>query len=276
LITHAHGGPAWPYPNAFAPYFDLWPYPFEVLAARGFAVFFPNYRGTHTYGRAIADATENAPIDDIVAGIDALVRAGVADPDRLGITGHSHGAWLGPLAMARYRTFRAGSFAEGVANQVVMYELMSGDANREIHDPIVGASLYDSPETYLEQSPDLQFAGLRTASLFEAGAYTAALYMLGFPKASQRAAMPTEFIVYPKTQHNLASPGLQAESASRNIDWFEFWLRGREDPDPEKAGAYDRWRSQRARLIHPRAGATPQRPSRSCPAERFDPPHEGQ
>ena len=51
-------------------------------------------------------------------------------------------------------------FAEGVANQAVMYELMSGDAYREIHDPIVGASLYESPGKYLEQSPDLQFAGL--------------------------------------------------------------------------------------------------------------------
>jgi hypothetical protein len=55
--------------------------------------------------------------------------------------------------------------------------------------------------------------------------------------------MPTEFIVYPKTQHNLASPGLQKESAIRNIDWFEFWLRGREDPAAAKVDQYRRWRA---------------------------------
>jgi hypothetical protein len=101
---------------------------------------------------------------------------------------------------------------------------MSGQANREIHDAIMGASLYDAPARYIEDSPDLKFAGLETASLFEAGAYTAGLLMLGFPKAATRAGMPTEFVVYPRTGHNLAIPSLMRESARRNLEWFERWL----------------------------------------------------
>ncbi|MGH8177869.1 MAG: prolyl oligopeptidase family serine peptidase [Steroidobacter sp.] len=226
LVTHVHGGPAFAYPNAFAPYFAYWPYPIEVYAEHGIAVFMPNYRGTHSYGRQIATGSNEQAIDDIVTGVRKLVAEGVVDEHRLGVSGHSHGAFVGPLAMARAKNFRAASFAEGVANSVVAYELMSEDANREIHDAIVGASLYEAPQRYLDESPDLHFAGLSTAALFEGGAYTAALYMLGFTKAASRAGMPTEFVVYPQTAHNIAMPKLQREAAERNLDWFRSWLLG--------------------------------------------------
>jgi dipeptidyl aminopeptidase/acylaminoacyl peptidase len=239
LVTHVHGGPAFPLPDAFVPYFDYWPYPLEALAERGIAVFLPNYRGTHTYGRAVAVAQGDEAIEDVVAGVDALVAAGTADPARLALTGHSHGALLGPQVMSRAKRFRAASFAEGSANSVVMYELMSEQANREIHDPILGASLYEAPQKYIADSPDLHFAGVSTATLFEAGAYTAAIHMLGFPKAARRAGMPTEFVVYPKTQHNLATPRLQQESATRNLDWLERWLLGRGERGAAGAAAQE-------------------------------------
>jgi hypothetical protein len=73
-----------------------------------------------------------------------------------------------------------------------------------------------------------------------------ALYMLGYPKAARRVGMPTEFIIYPKTGHNLAIPRLQREAAQRNLDWFEFWLRDRENADSEAAAQYARWRTLRA------------------------------
>jgi dipeptidyl aminopeptidase/acylaminoacyl peptidase len=187
-------------------------------------VFMPNYRGTHSYGTEVASGSDDEAIDDILTGVRALVDAGVADERRLGVSGHSHGALVGPLAMARAKNFRAASFAEGVANSVVAYELMSEDANREIHDPIVGSSLYEAPHRYLDESPDLHFKGLSTAALFEGGAYTAALYMLGFPKAASRAGMPTEFVIYPQTAHNIAMPSLQREAAERNLEWFRRWL----------------------------------------------------
>jgi dipeptidyl aminopeptidase/acylaminoacyl peptidase len=231
LITFVHGGPAFAFPNAYAPYLAMWPYPLELFASRGTAVFIPNYRGTHTFGRAIASGSDAQAVNDIVTGIQSLIASGVADERRLGVCGHSHGAMLGPRVMVAAKNFRASSFAEGVASSVVMYELMSGQANREIHDAIIGASLYDSPERYIDDSPNLQFTGLETASLFEAGAYTAGLLMLGFPKAAARAGMPTEFVVYPRTGHNLAIPSLMRESARRNLAWFELWLS--EHPNPQ-------------------------------------------
>ncbi|WP_149196317.1 S9 family peptidase [Luteimonas suaedae] len=245
LVTHVHGGPSFPFPDAFAAYFAYWPHPLEALAERGIAVFVPNYGGSHSYGMDVAARGGDLPLRDIATGVQALVDAGVADPARLGISGHSHGAYLGPLLMGRERIFRAASFAEGAASSVVMYELMNEYANREIHDAILGASLYEAPQRYLRDSPNLHFAGAATASLFEGGAYGTALFMLGFPKAARRAGMPAEFVIYPQTGHNLAAPQLQRESAERNLDWFDFWLNGREDPSPDKVARYARWRALR-------------------------------
>jgi len=250
MVTHVHGGPGFAYTNSFAPYFEVWPFPFEALASRGVAVFVPNYRGTQTYGRGFASPkrTDREPVDDIATGVKALVASGFADPQRLGISGHSHGGWLGPMVMTREHLFRASSFAEGSSNEMVNYELMPGDLNRQVHDPIsgLGASMWDDPTLYLEGSPDLHFKGVRTASLWEAGSRSLSVMMMGYPKVASHFGAPTEYVVYPRTGHNASLPHIQREIAERNLDWFTFWLQGTELPSPDKEAQYARWRQKRA------------------------------
>jgi dipeptidyl aminopeptidase/acylaminoacyl peptidase len=248
LVTFVHGGPGYAFANEFAPYFQVWPYPLEILAESGIAVFVPNYRGTQSYGMEIGSpATQDgAPADDIIAGIEHLIDSGIADAKRLGMAGHSHGAWLGPVALTRMKGIRATSFAEGISNLVMAYELMPGKLNRAVHDIKHGASLYDDPVAYLRQSPSLHFDGLSSANLFEGGAQSGAFFSLSFAKASLRQGLPTETIIYPQSGHNLASPKLLRESAVRNLDWFRFWLQGYKDPRPAKAAQYERWDKLRA------------------------------
>ncbi len=249
LITHVHGGPGFPYTDAFAPYFQVWPYPFELLAERGVAVFLPNYRGTSTYGRTIASPSrlDGEPVADIVSGIEHLIAAGVADPARLGITGHSHGAWLAPIVMARHQLFEAASFAEGTSNQVLNYLMMPGELNRWVHDPKSGqgSSLYENWRPYVEASADLHFQDVRSASLWEGGAQSLAVLMMAGAKGTRRAGAPTEFVIYPRTGHNLHLPNIQRESAERNLEWFAFWLQGEELRADEKPEQYIRWRALR-------------------------------
>jgi dipeptidyl aminopeptidase/acylaminoacyl peptidase len=243
MITMVHGGPTFPFTDAFAPYFYYWPFPFDAYVEHGIAVFVPNYRGTSTYGRKYQSPDDGArvPVEDIISGVRALIADGVADPERLGISGQSHGAWLGPLALTRLPIFKASSFAEGTANMGANYELLDGLANRELRDVEFGASLYDAPQRYIDLSPDLNFANVRSANLFEAGAYSQALEMLSFAKVSRHFGLPTEYIIYPRTAHNPSSPLIQRESAERNLDWFSYWLKGERDPDPAKAEQYSRW-----------------------------------
>jgi dipeptidyl aminopeptidase/acylaminoacyl peptidase len=247
LVTFVHGGPGYAFSDEFAPYFPVWPYPLELLALQGIAVFVPNYRGTQSYGWAVASpkTQDGAPADDIVTGIEQLIANGVADAKRLGVTGQSHGGWLGPIVMTRLKGVRASSFAEGISNMAMAYELMPGKLNRGVHDVKQGASLYDNPQDYLKQSPSLHFDGLTSANLFEGGAQSGAFFALSFAKASERQGLPTETVIYPNSGHNLSAPELMRESAERNLDWFRFWLQGSEDPAESKADQFRRWREMR-------------------------------
>ena len=99
-------------------------------------------------------------------------------------------------------------------------------------------SIRDNPDSLTRHHLSAPVDGLGTAVLFEAGAKSLAIAMMGSPKAARRASVPAEFVVYPETGHNIRIPGLQKESAKRNLDWFRFRLKGEEDANPTKADQY--------------------------------------
>jgi len=272
LLTYVHGGPSSPFPGRFAPSTSVWPYPFEVLALNGVAVFIPQYRGTKTFGgeRGYPKSMDAEPVDDVVSGIQALVRRGIADRARLGIAGHSHGAWLGAIVATRMNVFRAGSFAEGWSNQAVLFETHDGQLNREVHQRGIGElSFYEEPRRYLEMSPDLHMKNISLAALFESGSGAAAVQMLGMPKAMRHFGLPSEFVIYPATGHTVTTPSVQQESSERNFDWFRFWLLGKEDPGVTKRTQYMRWREMRSVRTQSETGGSQEDPSSESSANRI-------
>ena len=247
LLVFVHGGPGVPLTDGFSTYFAAWPYPFEALASHGVAIFEPNYRGTLGYGRNFEPKNlAGAPALDIILGIQHLEEMGVADSKRIAICGQSHGGWLGPLVMEKRNGFIAASFAEGTADQIGEYLAMSGMANRKIHDQVFGAAYYSDPSVYLEDSPDLHLEGVSTPMLAETGAWSSPEFGLDLTKAARHFGAPAEWVVYPRTGHNIDDPSLVREAANRNFAWFEFWLRG-ENPSGEvpasEAKLWKRWKA---------------------------------
>src|SRR5262245_46122658 len=116
LIVHLHGGPtaAWNYQLLYT-YLGH-----SLLPARGYAVFSPNYRGSTGYGdRFLTDLVgreNDIDVDDILKGVDALVQRGVADPERLGVTGWSNGGYLTNCLVATTTRFKAASSGAGIAD----------------------------------------------------------------------------------------------------------------------------------------------------------------
>jgi dipeptidyl aminopeptidase/acylaminoacyl peptidase len=109
-----------------------------VLAARGFFVLAPNYRGSTGRGAAFSRANERdlagRDFDDILAGIDHLVRLGLVDPDRVGIEGQSDGGYLAAWAATRHsRRFKAAVVNAGTSN-VISHRGVNYDA---LHSPEV-------------------------------------------------------------------------------------------------------------------------------------------
>lgn len=95
LITLAHGGPY----DRHADRLPLFWFPSaQWLATAGYAMFLPNPRGSqghgHEFAATVAGRVGREERTDILTGIDMLVAEGIADPDRLGIAGGSHGEFL--------------------------------------------------------------------------------------------------------------------------------------------------------------------------------------
>jgi dipeptidyl aminopeptidase/acylaminoacyl peptidase len=108
LLVYVHGGPSWQYTNMWLPLVQVW-------LNEGWVVLCPNYRGSTGYGKKFQEANRyvlgQADIADIVWGAKTLIRRGVADPNRIGITGASYGGYMTMVGLTRYPDF----FAAGSA-----------------------------------------------------------------------------------------------------------------------------------------------------------------
>ncbi|MFC3979355.1 S9 family peptidase [Streptosporangium jomthongense] len=107
LLLDVHGGPH----NTWAPIFDGVHLYHQMLAAKGWTVLTLNPRGSDGYGEAFYTAAVGAwgiaDTDDFLSPIDDLVAEGVADPDRLGLTGYSYGGYVSCWLPTRTDRFRA-------------------------------------------------------------------------------------------------------------------------------------------------------------------------
>jgi dipeptidyl aminopeptidase/acylaminoacyl peptidase len=122
LVVEIHGGPATLYGWSL-----MWEW--QVLAASGISVYACNPRGSQGYGQAfltanVADWGEG-PMRDVMAGVDALVDDGLADPDRLGVTGGSYGGYLTSWIVGHTDRFRAAVTCRSVNDMVS--QMLSGD-----------------------------------------------------------------------------------------------------------------------------------------------------
>ncbi len=92
----------------------------QWLATAGYAVFLPNPRGGsgrgHEFAATVAGAAGQEEWTDIVTGIDLLIAEGVADPDRLGIAGWSHGGFMAAWAISQTDRFKAALMGAGISD----------------------------------------------------------------------------------------------------------------------------------------------------------------
>lgn len=245
LLVVIHGGPGVAVMDRFWPYW-AWPYPAQLFTQRGYAIFYPNYRGTGTFGKSYREPPgghQSAPVDDVVTGVRALIDRGIASSSTTGIMGQSHGAWLGPLVVnAAPDLFGASSFAEGAADWLSLYGHMPGWLNVYTHEmPSHGGNPYDDIQSMIALSPVFGVGRAGVPMLLEYGQLSGAPQGLEYLTALWRHGVPSELVIYPQTGHNLEKPRMMRESMLRNLDWFEFWLRDAPPGDLTVPARYGRW-----------------------------------
>ncbi|HEY4459112.1 MAG TPA: serine hydrolase [Pseudonocardiaceae bacterium] len=230
LLLDIHGGPhgVW---NGAA---DLiHPY-HQELAARGWAVLLINPRATDGYGEefytASAGSWGTGDINDFLEPIDTLVAEGVADPDRLAVTGYSYGGF-----MTCYLTGHDQRFAAAVAGGIVA-DLSSftgtSDAGHVIAAHEIEAFPWRDPDRVAEQSPITRVADVRTPTLI-VHATDDARCPVGqaqqWHTALRERGVPTQLVLYPGDSHlviRTGRPSHRIDFNQRVLDWLERYTNG--------------------------------------------------
>ena len=245
LVVQLHGGPTESDKFGYGPGLIVNYVP--VLAARGYAVLRPNYRGSTGYGSAfqrdlVGGYFRNMHLD-VMAGVDALIQQGLADPDRLAVMGWSAGGHLVNKLITFTNRFKAASSAAGVSNWLSLYGQSDTRSNRAM---LFGGSPWqqNAPfETYWAHSPLKDVANVRTPTLFFAGQEDPripTLQSVEMYRAVASHGVPTRLYVAPREGHQWAELRHQLAKANLELEWFERWVRGRsysEERAPGDAGA---------------------------------------
>ena len=166
VVMLVHGGPTWAYTDSFLPDVQAW-------VDHGVAVAMVNYRGSTGYGVAFRDALVGNPgfpeVADVVAGLDALVAEGAADPARAAISGASWGGYVSLLAIGLHpERWAVAAAVVPVGDYVTAYRDESPGL-QAFDRSLFGGSPDEVGDLYRERSPLTYVDGVRTPLLVIAG-----------------------------------------------------------------------------------------------------------
>ena len=185
-----------------------------------------------------------------VAAIQQLDAEGLIDPRRVGIIGFSRSGWyvLDSLIHASEH-FAAATLAECTYISFGEYTLNAdyGNAGRaKSLAAAIGVEPFgEGLQKWVARSAGFNTDKINIPVLFEANSPVAMIYAWDIYALMRLQNKPVELLYFRNGEHVLAKPPERLASQEMNVDWYDFWLNGHEDPDPAKAEQYARWRHLR-------------------------------
>lgn len=226
LVVEIHGGPHTLYGWSL-----VWE--FQVLAAAGIGVFYCNPRGSAGYGEAFNGANHRdwgpGPMRDVLAGVDALVSDGLADPDRLGVTGGSYGGYLTNWIIAFDHRFKAAMTCRSVSDMGVLFttgDVSGGEWARLEFD----ATPWGDPAYYREISPLAYADRIKTPLLIQHSEHdirTTIAQAEALFTVLRSHRRPVRLMRVPDETHELTRSGTpfrRIENLHVAADWFHHFL----------------------------------------------------
>jgi dipeptidyl aminopeptidase/acylaminoacyl peptidase len=107
-------------------------------------------------------------VDDFTSGVDYLIQAGIADPERIGLFGHSNGGWVVNTLITETTVARAAVISSGVSNAILMSFFPLSTVTRGA-DPATGGNVFDDFDRYVELSPIFKMRGIDIPLLLTVG-----------------------------------------------------------------------------------------------------------
>jgi dipeptidyl aminopeptidase/acylaminoacyl peptidase len=221
-----HGGPVWAYYAEFSHLAQLY-------AANGYLVLFPNPRGSSGYGqdfcKVIFADWGNKDFQDDMAMVDYAIEQGLADPDKLGVGGHSYGAISTDFIIAQTTRFKAAISDAGAAEFLSLY---GHDEYQRDYETELGLP-WEKPEAWIKVSPYRNVTKIKTPTLFMGGSSDWNVPILGgeqMYQALKRLGVPTELVVYPDEPHEFTVPSHIQDRLRRHLAWYAHYVKGESTP----------------------------------------------
>jgi dipeptidyl aminopeptidase/acylaminoacyl peptidase len=220
LIVLIHGGPT----GAWEDTIETWG---QLLVARGYAVLYPNIRGSIGYGQKFVEMNRGdwggADFKDVMAGVDDLIAKNIADPEKLGIGGWSYGGYMSEWAITQTTRFKAAVSGAGLANLISEY----GTEQHPSYDEWFYGLPYEKPEGFLNSSPFLHLSHAKTPTLILQGdadtvdplGQSEELY-----RGLKRYGVETELVVYPREPHGFHEQKHLLDRLNRILAWYDAHL----------------------------------------------------
>jgi len=223
MLTLIHGGPE----DADGNHFEADWYQWATLSAtHGWLVFEPNYRGSVGYGDAFALAIiphiVSRPGKDILEGVDALVKDGIADPNHLTIGGYSYGGYMTNWLITQTTRFKAGVTGAGAVEHVANW----GNDDVTMDDAyFLGGKPWEAEKNYNAEAAIWQFDKVITPTHVVGGAddvrvYVGEDYLL--ERALHARGIPTSLLIFPGEGHSLdKNPWHGKIKVREELKWLE-------------------------------------------------------
>jgi len=231
MVVSIHGGP-------HSRYAETWFHEFQMLAAQGMFVYYPNPRGSSGYGMNFQYSTMEAwgidDMKDILRGVDEIVARGIVDPDRMGVTGGSYGGFMTSWITAHDHRFRTALTARGIVNWLSFYGVSdaSGLVEREFGGmpwPFRSAD-EGSYDLAMKLSPIVWADRVQTPTLIIHSINDYRTPLEGgeqWFRALRKHDVPVKMVLFPDSSHGLSrtgEPWLLVRRLHEYMDWFRYYL----------------------------------------------------
>ncbi len=223
LIALIHGGPTGNWQDSI----ESWG---QLLATHGYAVFYPNIRGSIGYGENFIELNRDdwggADFKDVMWGVKDLIDRRIADPTKLGIGGWSYGGYMAEWAVTQTNDFKAAVSGAGLSNLISEY----GTEERPSYDEWFYGVPYE-PErlaNYLNSSPFVHLKNAKKPTLILQGdadttdppGQSQELY-----RGLKHYGVETELVMYPREPHGLREEKHLLDRLNRMLAWYDAYVK---------------------------------------------------
>lgn len=223
LIAMIHGGPTGNWQDSI----EVWG---QLLAAHGYAVFYPNIRGSTGYGEKFIEMNRadwgGADFKDVMAGVKDLIDRGIADPTKLGIGGWSYGGYMAEWAVTQTTEFKAAVSGAGLSDLISEF----GTEEHPAYDEWFYGVPYEPEKlaNYLNSSPFVHLKSAKTPVLILQGdadttdppGQSQELY-----RGLKHYGVEAELVAYPREPHGLREEKHLVDRLNRILAWYEKYVK---------------------------------------------------